>query len=75
MLKVLDTFPVGNNTSVTISGDGADLENGKVLRGSDNKDYTILSVAMLSGVEASEIGKSTTLLIKGRCNVDILYRQ
>ena len=33
MLKVLDTFPVGNNTSVTISGDGADLKNGEMLQG------------------------------------------
>lgn len=58
---VTNTFKVGNNTSVTIKGNGAGLKNGIKFIGDDEKQYCILSVAMVN----SQNLESSTLLIEG----------
>ena len=42
MYKVLNTFAVGKNTSVTIEGNGERLRNDILVMGSDVKSYTLI---------------------------------
>lgn len=59
--KVIDTFPVGENTSVTIEGNGEGLKNNIVIRDSSGVTYQLITVAMVS----SEEKNVTTLLVQG----------
>lgn len=72
MYKVLNTFAVGRNTSVTIEGKGEELRNDMRVMGSDGKSYNLISVAVLSAVTSNEIGKTTTVLIEGEFRADAL---
>lgn len=66
--KVMDMFKVGNDTSVTIDGNGDGLHNKMEVFDENNVQHMILSVAMQSGANASSIRAQTTLLIKGEFN-------
>ena len=66
--KVMDMFKVGNDTSVTIDGNGDGLHNKMEVFDENNVQHMILSVAMQSGANASSIRTQTTLLIKGEFN-------
>ena len=59
--KVLDTFPIGKNTSVTIQGNGADLRNNMKIKDSSGISHQLNTVAMMS----SEEKNITTVLIEG----------
>ena len=59
--KVIDTFPVGENTSVTIKGNGEGLKNNIVIRDSSGATHQLITVAMVS----SEEKNVTTLLVQG----------
>lgn len=60
--KVLDIFPIGTNTSVTIEGNGEGLSNGIDIKDSNGKSHRLLTVAMIS----SEEKNNTVLLIEGK---------
>lgn len=64
--KVLDTFMVGENTAVTIDGNGSGLKAGVAVHNEHGTNYSVESVAMVHNTENSDIGKSTTLLIAGK---------
>lgn len=64
--KVLGVLPVGENTSVIISGDGQDLKNGIWVKDENGKRYHLLSVGMDAGTDPEAIGKTTIFLIEGR---------
>lgn len=59
--KVLDTFPIGQNTSVTIQGNGDGLRNNMEIRDSSGIAHQLITVAMMSKGEKN----MTTLLIQG----------
>ena len=65
LYKVLDTFKIGETTSVTIDGDGLGLQVGMTIVDSKGKEFKILSFAMDVGKSSFENTRSTTLLIKG----------
>lgn len=64
--KVLDTFPVGLNTSVTIEGNGENFHNGMEIKDLDGNLYQLLTVAMVSSQEKNK----TVLLIKGKFDAE-----
>lgn len=64
--KVLDIFQVGTDSSVTIDGRGEGLHNGMTIFDDNGNSYHLMSIAMLSEYDTDEIGKTTTLLIKGK---------
>ncbi len=66
--RVLDIFPVGENTSVTIEGNGKGLKNNILIKDSLGVPHRLISVAMLSG----EIKKTTTLLIEGIFDSEVI---
>ena len=68
--NVLDIFPIGNNTSVTIKGNGNGLKNNVMVTDENEKNYKLLSVAFVSG--QSEINKTTTILIEGKFNSKLI---
>lgn len=72
MYKVLNTFAVGNNTSVTIEGDDEGLRNDMRVTGSDGKSYNLISVSMPLDVSSDAIGKTTTVLIEGDFRAEAL---
>lgn len=65
MYKVLNIFAVGNNTSVTIEGNGEGLKNNMRVTGSDGKSYNLISIAMPLDVSSDTIRKTTTVFIEG----------
>lgn len=62
---VLDCFLIGDNTAVTISGNGKGLKNGIAIKASEGKIFKVISVAMYSGIN-SESDNTTTLLVEGQ---------
>lgn len=60
---VLDCVIIGDNTSVTIIGNGKGLKNGVSIRTSEGKIFKVMSVAMYSGIN-SESDNTTTLLVE-----------
>lgn len=68
--NVLDIFPIGNNTSVTIKGNGNGLKNNVMVTDENEKKYKLLSVAFVSG--QSKINKTTTILIEGKFNSKLI---
>ena len=62
---VLDCVLIGDNTSVTIAGNGKGLKNGAAIRSSEGKIFKVISVAMYSGIN-SESDNTTTLLVEGQ---------
>ena len=65
---VLEVFPVGSNTSVTIKGNGNGLKNNSVITDENEKSYKLLSVALLSGQSEKQINNETMVLIEGDFN-------
>lgn len=63
--KVLDTFRIGESTSVTIQGNGNGLMNGVEIQDESGRSYRIKSVAMIEGENPENMEESTTLLISG----------
>ena len=61
---VLDCFLIGDNTSVTISGNGKGLKNGIAIKASEGKIFKVMSVAMYSGMNSQSFD-TTTLLVEG----------
>lgn len=72
MYKVLDTFDVGGNTSVTVEGNGDGLKNNIPVFDAQGVEYKLLSIALMSGCPPEEIGKTTTVLIKGKFKSDTI---
>jgi len=70
--NVLDLFLVGDNTSITIKGNGNGLKNGMVVFDENNIAYNLLSVATLSGEKPDDIGKRTVILIEGKFKSNII---
>lgn len=59
--KVLGIFPIGQNTSVTIQGNGDGLRNNMEIRDSSGIAHQLITVAMMSKGEKN----TTILLIQG----------
>lgn len=70
--KVLDRIRIGENTSITIEGKGENLHNQMMIFDSDNIAHMLISVGMPAGQEADKIGTSTTILVEGDFNSDII---
>lgn len=70
--KVLDVFPIGKNTSVTIEGNGEGLKNNMIIGDSAGVAHKLISVAMLAGRSAKEADETTTLLIEGKFDSEII---
>ncbi|MEE1085814.1 MAG: hypothetical protein U0L05_01380 [Schaedlerella sp.] len=70
--KVLDVFPVGKNTSVTIEGNGIGLKNNMIIGDSLGVAHKLISVAMVAGQSTEETGKTTTLLVEGNFDSKIV---
>lgn len=68
LYNVLDVFPVGENTSVTIEGNGEGLKNNIDITASDGSKHKLLSVGMTSGHSVEDVKKTTTVLVKGKFN-------
>ena len=62
---VLDCVLIGDNTSVTIAGNGKGLKNGIAIKASEGKIFKVISVAMYSGINY-ESDNTTTLLVEGQ---------
>lgn len=63
MIIVLDVFRIGNNLSVTLEGNCAELKNGSILIGNGGKRYEVISVAMVKSDEPTDFSKTTTVLM------------
>lgn len=61
--EVLNVFEVGEDTSVTIRGNGDGLNNNMIITGDDGIQYKIISIAMVAKKTTAD---ETTILIKGR---------
>ena len=59
--KVLGIFPIGQNTYVTIQGNGDGLRNNMEIRDSSGIAHQLITVAMMSKGEKN----TTILLIQG----------
>lgn len=70
--KVLDVFSIDKNTSVTIEGIGEGLKNNMIIEDSAGVAHKLISVAMLAGQSVEEVGKTTTLLIEGKFDSEIV---
>lgn len=70
--KVLDRLRLGENTSITIEGKGENLHNQMMIFDSDNVAHVLISVGMPAGQEPDRIGDSTTILVEGDFNSDII---
>lgn len=66
MYKVIDVFPIGDNSSVTIEGKCENLQNNMTIHDENNKEFKLLNIAMVGGQKADDIGKTTILLIEGK---------
>lgn len=62
--KMIDIFPIGRNTSVTIEGNGNGLCNGTRIADENGKEYHIFSVGMVHHDNPTDFNKSVTLLIE-----------
>lgn len=72
MYKVIDVFPVGDNSSVTVEGKGSSFQNDMYIRDENNRKFKLLNVAMMGRQKAENIGEMTTLLIEGKFNSKII---
>lgn len=70
MLRVIDIFPVGKRLSITLDGANDRLANGTKLINSRGNAITVLSVGMVRFNDASEIGKTTTVLVN-KCDLNV----
>lgn len=70
--KVLDRLRIGENTSITIEGKGENLHNQMMIFDSDNVAHVLISVGMPAAQESDKIGESTTILVEGDFNSDII---
>lgn len=73
VLRVVDTFPVGGDTSVTVEGDGAQLRNNMAVADSKGNAFELLSVCMTADKTGADKKNETTVLIKGRFNSATLH--
>jgi hypothetical protein len=64
--KVIDTLPIGANTSVLIEGSGESFRNEMTVFDENGKHYKVLTVAMTGGRVTEEAKEKTSLLIEGR---------
>lgn len=63
--KIINIFPIGSNSSVTIEGLGVGLKNNMTVYDDNNIAHQVLSVAMVNRREESDIEETTTILVKG----------
>ncbi len=63
LYKVLDTFLIGANTSVTLDGNGKGLKNNITVYDDNGITHNLLSVAMVSERDAK--AGTVTVLIEG----------
>lgn len=73
VFRVIVTFPVGGNTSVTVDGNGTQLHNNMVIADSKGNEFELLSVAMTADKTVSDKKNETTVLIKGRFDSATLH--
>jgi hypothetical protein len=71
--NVIDTLPIGNNTSVLIDGDGKYFKNGVGILDENGKPYEVLTVAMSSGRNIDDLLNKTSLLVKGKFSSKKLF--
>jgi hypothetical protein len=71
--NVIDTLPIGNDTSVLIDGDGKHFKNGVGVLDENGKPYEVLTVAMSSGKNVDDLLNKTSLLIKGKFSSKKLF--
>lgn len=70
--EVVDRFPVGGNTSVTIRGSGEELRNGIVIHDEHGSNYNLISVAMMVGhIPSKDV--ETTILVEGEFTGDSIF--
>lgn len=77
MLKIIDTFKIGDKLSVTFEGRCEKIKNGTQLKDSKGNLYMVVSVGTTRHDNPSDITKSTTVLITP-CNLEkgnLLYIQ
>ena len=71
--NVIATLPVEENTTVLISGDGRNFQNGTSVLDDKGLPYEVLSVGMSCGNDVDEMLNKTSLLIKGQFASEKLY--
>jgi len=72
---VLDIFPIGENTAVTVSGNGSGLQSNITVLDENGGSYRLLNLGMQSGSEGSAFHDTTELLIQGRFNSKRIYHE
>ena len=70
--KVLNSFPIEKNTSVTIEGNGEGLINNMFVTDYLGNVYKLISVALLSGYLPEDKEKTTTVLIEGKFDSEVI---
>ena len=63
--KVLSALEVGENTALTIDGNGMGLKNGITISTPEGKDFELLSVGMTAGDQAKTLNDVTSILVGG----------
>lgn len=63
MLKIVNSFKVGNMLSVTVDGNCDKIKNGSRLKDAAGNFYEVVSVGMTRYNNPKDISKSTTILI------------
>ena len=64
--KVLSALEVGENTALTIDGNGQGLKNGITISTPEGKDFELLSVGMAAGDQTKGLNNVTSILVGGK---------
>lgn len=77
IFKIIDTFQIGDNLSVTFEGKCEQIKNGTKLTDNHGNLYMVVSVGTTRHNNPSDISKSTTVLISPSTlkKGDLLYIQ
>ena len=60
-MKVFDVFRIGDKLSVTLEGKCEEIHNGSRLINNSNREYKVISVAMVNN--PSDFARTTTVLL------------
>jgi hypothetical protein len=63
---------IRKNTAVTVEGDGRGLRSNIDIFDSNGNSHRLIFVAMMSGQAPEAIGKTTTVLIEGNFDSDVM---
>lgn len=64
-MNIRDKMIIGDNTVITISGNGSNIKIGDQLLDPKGVSHKILSIAMVEHEDPKDIIKSTTILVEG----------